>query len=230
MSRPTPPLPTPPDHGAARRRIRVSDDRLGSARGGVARRWRRSRARPRRDRRRGRGVRRGDQSGGGTGSAARRWAEVFHRPASSFDVAVGRGPVVGRPSRLRCSGRLLDEGRPDDKAEAYYAPRADRPRVGGGGDGGPTIDGMNAAGFAASAQLRAVTPGGSLFVPAALRALVDVASTGPGGAGPGPSSALLRPRPPPRPRPASPLPPPRSHRRRWTSCSPSSTRWWALPR
>ena len=49
--------------------------------------------------------------------------------------------------------------------------------------GEPTIDGMNAAGFAASAQLRAVTPGGSLFVPAALRALVDVASTGPGGAG-----------------------------------------------
>jgi Holliday junction resolvasome RuvABC ATP-dependent DNA helicase subunit len=34
----------------------------------------------------------------------------------------------------------------------------------------PTIDGINAAGFAASAQLRAVAPSGSLFVPAGLSA------------------------------------------------------------
>jgi AAA lid domain/ATPase family associated with various cellular activities (AAA) len=119
--------------------------------------------------------------------ARERWAEVFGRPASSFDVAVGRGRSwQTQPTALL--RRLLDEGRADDAA-AYAHALVDLASA-AATMGEPSIEGMNAAGFAASAQLRAVTPGGALFVPAALRALVDVASTGPGGSGTPPTVAL----------------------------------------
>ncbi len=55
----------------------------------------------------------------------------------------------------------------------------------------PTTESMNAAGFAASMQLRAVTPHAGLFVPAGLRGLTDVASTGASSLATNPTAAPL---------------------------------------
>src|SRR5262249_3511934 len=57
-------------------------------------------------------------------------------------------------------------------AEAYARALADVASIAATLDD-PSIKGINAAGFAASAQLRAVAPGGQLFVPAALSTVLE---------------------------------------------------------
>ena len=97
--------------------------------------------------------------------AASAWAEAFGRPVASFAETAGRG----RASRERPTpvlARLLAAG-DSDAAEAYARSLADIASIAATLDD-PSIDGINAAGFAASAQLRAVDPSGRLFVPAAL--------------------------------------------------------------
>jgi hypothetical protein len=97
------------------------------------------------------------------------WAAAFGRPASAFAEAAGRG----RASRDRATPlltRVLESGN-QDAAEAYARALADVASAAATFDD-PSIEGINAAGFAASAQLRAVAPSGGLFVPAALTGLV----------------------------------------------------------
>jgi hypothetical protein len=102
--------------------------------------------------------------------AASAWAEAFGRPVASFAETAGRG----RASRERPTPvleRMLAAG-DADAAEAYARALADVASVAATLDD-PSIDGINAAGFAASAQLRAVAPSGRLFVPAALATVLN---------------------------------------------------------
>jgi SpoVK/Ycf46/Vps4 family AAA+-type ATPase len=101
--------------------------------------------------------------------AAASWATAFGRPVSSFGEAAGRGG----PSRSGATpvlARIIVDGNAL-AAEAYARALADLAAIAATLDD-PSIDGINTAGFAASAQLRAVSPAGSLFVPAALTGLV----------------------------------------------------------
>jgi hypothetical protein len=101
-------------------------------------------------------------------SVAESWARAFQRPASSFLVAAGRGRAW-RDHPTPVLARILERG-DQVAAEAYARALADVASTAATLDD-PSIDGINAAGFAASAQLRAVAPNGSLFVPAALTAM-----------------------------------------------------------
>ena len=111
---------------------------------------------------------------GATG-ARETWAAAFARPASEYAAAVLQGvPMQHQPTPLLRS--LLDAGRA--KEAAGYAHALVDLASAAASLVNPTTESMNAAGFAASMQLRAVTPDAGLFVPAALRGLTDVASTG----------------------------------------------------
>jgi hypothetical protein len=101
--------------------------------------------------------------------AAAAWANAFDRPASSFGEAAGRGRASReRPTPLLT--RVIASGN-EDAAEAYARALADVASAAAMLDD-PSIEGINAAGFAASAQLRAVAPSGRLFLPAALTGFV----------------------------------------------------------
>ena len=97
--------------------------------------------------------------------AATAWAEAFGLPPSAFAEFGGRGRA-DRDGATPLLQRIIDGG---DRAaaEAYARALTEIASVAATLDD-PSIDGINAAGFAASAQLRAVSPSGSLFVPAAL--------------------------------------------------------------
>jgi AAA lid domain/ATPase family associated with various cellular activities (AAA) len=112
----------------------------------------------------------------GSPGAREAWAAEFGRPASAYANAVLEGqPLQRRPTPLLRG--LIASGNAD--AAAGYAHALVDLASAAATLVSPSIDGMNAAGFAASAQLRAITPDAALFVPAALRALTDIASTGP---------------------------------------------------
>ena len=126
-------------------------------------------------------------------SAAASWARAFDRPTSSFLIAAGRGRVW-RDQPTPVLVRILEHG-DQGAAESYARALTDIASTAATLDD-PSIDGINAAGFAASAQLRAVAPSGSLFVPAAL---TEMTAAG------GPISLATRPAPPvaePKPAPA----------------------------
>jgi hypothetical protein len=120
-------------------------------------------------------------------SAAASWARAFDRPASSFEVAAGRGRAW-RDQPTPVLARILEHG--DLVAgEAYARALADVASTAATLDD-PSIDGINAAGFAASAQLRAVSPSGSLFVPAALTAMTAASGLTSVATTPAPSAAV----------------------------------------
>jgi len=108
------------------------------------------------------------------------WASAFGRPASSFGKAAARGRV-SRNEATPVLARIIADGNAS-AAEAYARALADVAATAATLDD-PSIDGINTAGFAASAQLRAVSPAGSLFVPAALTGLI--------GADPSPTSGSV---------------------------------------
>jgi hypothetical protein len=102
--------------------------------------------------------------------AAPAWAEAFGRSVSSFAEAAGRGRA-SRDAPTPVLTRLLAAG-DAAAAEAYARALADVASIAATLDD-PSIDGINTAGFAASAQLRAVAPSGQLFVPAALSTVLN---------------------------------------------------------
>ena len=134
---------------------------------------------------------------GATG-ARETWAAAFGRPASEYAAAVLAGvPMQHQPTPLLRS--LLDAGRA--KEAAGYAHALVDLASAAASLVNPTTESMNAAGFAASVQLRAVTPHAGLFVPAGLRGLTDVASTGASSLATNPPAAAL-----PTPVPVTPEP------------------------
>ncbi|HXY94824.1 MAG TPA: AAA family ATPase [Acidimicrobiia bacterium] len=93
------------------------------------------------------------------------WADAFGRPASSFGKASGRGRA-SRDGPTPVLARIIASG--NQAASEAYARALAEVASAAATFADPSIDGINAAGFAASAQLRAVAPSGRLFVPAAL--------------------------------------------------------------
>jgi len=106
------------------------------------------------------------------------WAKAFDRPVSSFGEAAGRGRV-SRNEATPVLARIIAGGNAG-AAEGYARALADVAATAATLDD-PSIDGINTAGFAASAQLHAVSPAGNLFVPAALTGLVGADPSPAGG-------------------------------------------------
>lgn len=138
-------------------------------------------------------------------SVAESWSRAFHRPASSFNVAAGRGRAW-RDQPTPVLARLLEGGH-QVAGEAYARALADVASTAATLDD-PSIEGINAAGFAASAQLRAVAPNGSLFVPSALTGMVSAGMVADGAVSDGAVSQGVRTSPDPNPAPAAADPKP----------------------
>jgi hypothetical protein len=112
--------------------------------------------------------------------AAQAWAAAFSRREAEFAEAGGRGRA-SRDHATPVLAQLMANGG-KQAAESYARALAEVASAAATLDD-PSIEGINAAGFAASAQLRAVSPTGSLFVPAALTGLVRGAAIGDVGTG-----------------------------------------------
>jgi len=90
------------------------------------------------------------------GSTADAWARAFGRPASLFASAAARGRAW-RSGPTPTLARLLGSGPASSTASGYAQALVDLAAA-VATIGAPDLERINAAGFAASAQLRAVTP------------------------------------------------------------------------
>src|SRR6185436_17687630 len=96
-------------------------------------------------------------------SAADPWAEVFNRPRTAFTSAAANGqPWCDHATPLLT--RLASDPQRSDAARAYANALVNLAAA-TATIAAPNLERINAAGFAASAQLRAITPAQSSVLP-----------------------------------------------------------------